>query len=286
MNLFRNVFLLFITLMGGLSIHAQTGRYRAIDEFFDQAKKSTLLVVEYEDDFDYNNSIKRAVDIFWTFTPVEIIPFSDLHKYANDDKYTMLIRNNSTRVKRGVRTTDQIKSNHLAIYLCGKGSDLRGYTGADALVQYHFRDIEDTDSYVFKISSLVRTMQSFLQFVDTTETTELKYERAVEEYLNELSHTLENKILYVLKDDLPEKLRDEKKLQKYYKNTIQIADKETIRKAVLTNREDGAILHLDPRVKEIFVIGIREGRILYHAPVKKRGSLTGKDFSTISSASR
>ena len=273
--------LVSLTLFFSLNSFSQNGRTPPAMEEFPTFIKTTMLVVLFEDEPEYNQLLTSTIEKYWKITPYKIIPFGELNEYINDYEYSMMIRNNSERIVKRVGRTDRIKSNHLAIYNGNKGMDLRGYTGADALTQYHFEDINETSDYAWKLPVIIKSMQHYLFFLKDNEITEDNHQKKVEEFNNELSRTIGKRTLYLLKEQLSDDFNDIRKIQKTYKYAVKISTKEEL--AGLINQEDGdaAFIHLDPRVKDIYVMTADTGRILYHASVHERGSLGKKDFSNL-----
>ena len=279
-----NLFTIPLMLLIGLQLSwAQNGRDRAVKEL-KKLKDAELLVVLDDDDDAYNEAMKAAVTKYWTFTPFTFIERADLRDYASEDGYAMLVRNNSKRIIKRVGRTDHIQSNHLAIYVCGKGDDLRNYTGQDAVTQFRLKDVMDTEAYEYKLTALVQHMHQYLVFLDENNITEDNHEKQLKLFNTKDVAKLAEMKLYILAEQLPAKLNDPEKLRKSYDYDVEIVGKEQIQAAIATQREEIAFLHLDPRVKTIYVMGAQGGKILYQASTQESGTLKGKDFSQLSRA--
>ena len=271
------VFILF----QGVFVAAQNGRTPALEEF-PTFRKSTLLAILYENEPEYNRVIKSAIESYWTITPYKFIQYSELNEYINNYDFSMLVRNGSERIVKRVNSTDRIKSNHLAIYNGNKGLNLRSYTGADALTQFQFKDIEQTSDYAYILPAVIQSMQHYLNFIDKEEISEDNHEKKVEIFNNELAGTIGEKTLFLLEEQLSDDFKDIEKIQKAYKHNVQIVDKEILAQAIEEQNPNVVFMYLDPRVKDIYILAADGGRILYHASVHERGSITKRDFMNLS----
>lgn len=283
-TIMRHILLFAFSFLIAVSfLNAQNGRTPAVEDF-PNFKKSTMLVVLDGVDETYNNAIKVAVATYWTITPFQFVTQDEFFHLdgQNEDNYSMLIRNNSERIFKRVNRETKIKSNHLAIYMYNKGIDLRNYTGRDALTQFHLPDVMDTEAYLYKLTAMVQNMQRYLEFLESTEITEDTHPGLVESFNNQDVGSLADRTLYLLAEQLPEKLQDVEKLKKVYKYNIAIIEKEGIAQAIEAQQPDGAFLHTDPRTKTMYILATDGGKILYAADLNKPGEIGNSDFAALS----
>ncbi|MEZ4828058.1 MAG: hypothetical protein R3C61_17510 [Bacteroidia bacterium] len=264
-------------------ILGQNGRTRAVEEW-PKIKKTTMLVVLYEGQDAYNEKIKNTIEKYWTIIPFQFVTPDELLKLSLSKDYSMLVRNDSERFINRVGRTDRIKSNHLALYLCGNGADMRNYPGAEAIVQYQFNDINDVDEYLYKLTAIIQSMQNYLVFLDTNKITEDNHPKLLKKYDNALANTLHEKTLLLLPEQLSADLQNPETLKRYYKYEVSIVDKEAIAAAIEAQIPTVAFLHIDPRGKNIYVLSAEGGRIMYEAETVISGHLTADDFSALSRA--
>lgn len=264
---------------------AQNGRYASLEDF-PEVKNSTLLVVLYEEDDLYNDNIREIIETYWKFTPYQFVDTAELYeitKLKDDKEYSMLVRNNGLRMVNRVNGTDRIQSNHLAIYLLDKGSDMRNYTGKDALTQFQMKDVRNTMEYFHKLPVLIKYMQHYLNFVNEKKPTEDSHPKLLKAFNSSLTTKLQDYTLMVeaeaVKDQL--ELAD---LTEVYDYSVEIVEPEQILAAVQNEEEKTAFLHLDPRVKQMTVMDAASGEILYLARTEKSGELNGIDFRRIAKA--
>jgi len=281
----RKIISLIIGIFLCANAIAQNGRYASLEDF-PEVKGSTLLVVLYEGDDLYNNSIKEIIESNWKFTPYQFVDTAELYhisKTKGDEEYSMLVRNNALRLVNRVNGTDKIQSNHLAIYLLDKGNDMRNYTGKDALTQFQCKDVRNTQEYYHILPAMVKYMQLYLQHVDEKKPTEDNHEKLLRVFNNAHTQKLANYTLYIDQDDMPEDL-EITKLREVYTDSIAVVEKSVIQEAVKNGKENTAFLHLDPRVKQITIMDAATGEVLYLTRTVSSGELQDADFKKMSKA--
>ncbi|MDX1909100.1 MAG: hypothetical protein SF053_18830 [Bacteroidia bacterium] len=245
---------------------------------FPKIKATTMLVVEYEGQPQYNETIRQAVTQYWTLTPYKFISAAELTDYVKDDTYSMLVLDSTEKARHGVERTDIIKRNHLALYLCGKGLDMRNYGGKAALTQFQFRDAYATEEYLYKLPGLVQAMHDYLLFLNTQKITEDNHDKKYEAWRNRDVATLANVALYVVTHDLPEDLRDETQLRSWYQYDLQLVTPDEVATALAQQKPDIAFLHIAPNVTDLYIISAQGGKVLYHATPTIRGQFTKQDW--------
>lgn len=265
--------------------YAQNGRYASLDDF-PEVKGSTLLVVLYEDDDLYNENIREIIETHWTFTPYQFVDTAGLYeitKRKDDKEYSMLVRNNGLRLVNRVSGTDRIQSNHLALYLLDKGSDMRNYTGKDALTQFQLKNVRNTLEYFHKLPAFIKYMQLYLRFVEEKKPTEDSHAKLLKAFNSAHTQTLTDYTVLVeegyVKDVL--ELSD---ITDVYAYPIEIAEQARILGAVKNEEEKTAFLHLDPRIKQITIMDAASGEILYLARTETNGELSATDFKKMGKA--
>ncbi|MDX2245577.1 MAG: hypothetical protein SF052_02295 [Bacteroidia bacterium] len=264
-------------------IFAQNGRTISVEEW-PKVKKTTMLVVLYEGQDAYNETIKKAVETYWKVIPYQFVTTDELLKLSMSKEYSMLVRNDSERFINRVGRTDRIKSNHLAIYLCGNGADMRNYQGAEAITQYHFTDINNPDEYLYKLVAIVQSMHNYLVFLDTNKITEDNHPKLLEKFNHALANTIHEKTLFLLAEQLSTDLQNMETLKKYYKYEVAIVEKDAIAAAIDAQNPDVIFMHTDPRVKTLYILSAEGGKIMYEAETAIPGFITAGDFAALSRA--
>jgi len=264
---------------------AQNGRYASLDDF-PEVKNSTLLVVLYEEDDLYNDNIKEIIETHWKFTPYQFVDTAELYditKGKDDKEYSMLVRNNGLRLVNRVNGTDRIQSNHLALYLLDKGSDMRNYTGKDALTQFQMKDVRNTFEYFHKLPAFIKYMQLYLHFVEEKKPTEDNHVKLLKAFNSANTQKLTDYTVLVEEDYVKDNLEIED-LSEAYTYPIEIVEQVRILSAVKNEEEKTAFLHLDPRIKQITVMDAASGEILYLARTETSGELSATDFKKMRKA--
>lgn len=281
----RIILSLFIGMLLFVQSYAQNGRYASLDDF-PEVKNSTLLVVLYEEDDLYNDNIREIIETHWKFSPYQFVDTAELYeitKIKDDKEYSMLVRNNGQRIVNRVNGTDRIQSNHLAIYLLDKGSDMRNYTGKDALTQFQMKDVRNTMEYFHKLPAFIKYMQHYLNFVDEKKPTEDSHPKLLKAFNSSLTSKLADYTLLVEAESV-EGMLEMEDLSKVYEYSVEIVEPVRILTAVNNEEEKTAFLHLDPRVKQITIMDAASGEILYLARTERNGELNSIDFRRIAKA--
>ncbi|RMG60405.1 MAG: hypothetical protein D6722_21035 [Bacteroidetes bacterium] len=260
-------------------LFAQEGGRLAFKQFADFQGTTTLMVL-YDDAPAYNQALRAAVAAHWSLTPVQFIQEKEIAKYANDTRYSMLVRDHSEKSHSRVTGTTVIRRNHLALYVCGKGPDLKNYGGKAAVTQFEFADINDVASYAPKLPALIGAMHSYLTFLSEEKITEDNHDKKLEYFRNADAGKLSGMTLYLLNSDLPEALRDPNQLLKQYPYDFEIVNADLFGQAMRENRTDAAFLHLGPQAEDVYVL-TAQGKPLYHAHPGLRENLEARDFAHI-----
>ncbi|MEL6250544.1 MAG: hypothetical protein AAFR87_00930 [Bacteroidota bacterium] len=277
--------LAFLLIFGACQLSAQNGRYASLEDF-PEVKSSTLLVVLYEDDDTYNDKIKEIVESHWTFTPYQFVDTAELYeisKNKGDQEYSMLVRNNSFRLVRRVNGSDKIQSNHLALYLMDTGSDMRNYTGKDALTQFQMKDVRNTLEYFHKLPALIKYMQLYLKHVEEKSPTEDTHGKLLRDFNSQNTQKLKDYTLLIDKEELGDLMNPEE-IAEIYGHKVEVVEAAVILAAVHNEEEQKAFLHLDPRIKQITILDAANGEVLYLQRTDTTGELNKADFKKLGRA--
>lgn len=255
-------------------------------EDFPEVKSSTLLVILYEEDELYNSNIKEIIEENWTFTPYQFVDTAELYeisKNKGDQEYAILVRNNSHRLVRRVNGTDKIQSNHLALYLLDTGSDMRNYTGKDALTHFQMKDVRNTMEYFHKLPAFIKYMQLYLKFVDEKKPTEDTHGKLLREFNNAHTDSLQNYTLLIEQTDVQDFMSLEE-IQALYPYKVEWVEAANILTAVKGEEQDKVFVHLDPRLKYLTIMHAASGEILYRERTDTSGALGKADFRKLGKA--
>lgn len=263
-------------------IYAQMGQSYSCERINSFLRTTTLVVL---DDFDseYNKVVTEVIDSLWHITPVKFIKFAELNTYHGKDEYSMLVKNGAIRsVHRPGGRVSTIKNNELALYFCDQGP-LVNYLANDAMAMVRVSSIKETDNYLYKLHTLIQTMQNYLGYVKEKQVNRNNYDRFAKAYKTENLPLLKYYNLMINADEMPDNL-NLAKAEKAYGFSVEYASKEKIAEAIREKRKGTAILHLHPRLREYYIIGVEEGKVLYSAKTLDYGKLAVKDFGNIQKA--
>lgn len=269
---------IFICLIPLLVMSQQGGRLAF--EGFPTIKKTTMLVVLPEGDDAYNQAILKAVNTYWELMPVEAISIVDLEEYGRNEAYSMLVLDNSERIRHTVDGDDVIRRNHLALYHCNRGEYLKAYGGKEAVTQWAFFDVSETDAFNYKLTGLIQAMHNYLTFLDTAGVNEDTHNKKLDVFRNYQADQLKEKTLLVNPEDLPEGLTIEA-IQAAYAFDLQKASRKDIQAALDSQDPSKAFLHTGPDYSDLTIISTREGTILYQSKPTERLQLRVQDFQSM-----
>ena len=271
----RSFFIFLLSCLPILVLSQNGGRLAF--EKFPTIKKTTLLVVLPEGDEAYNAAILKGVQENWTLMPTEVISVTELPNYGRNQQYSMLIIDNSERIRHTVDGDDIIRRNHIALYHCNRGEYLKAYGGKEAVTQWAFEDVTDTESYVYKLSALIQASHNYLTFLDTAKATEDSHNKKLDVFRNHQADRLKGMTILVNPGELPENLNIAS-IQSAYPYPIESANPEAIQSAIEERDASKAFLHFGPNYEDIFAISTDSGTILYHARPTERLQLRAQDF--------
>ncbi|MEM7372014.1 MAG: hypothetical protein AAF587_25585 [Bacteroidota bacterium] len=272
MRLFSAIFLALLPVFG----FGQHGGRLAFEKF-PTIKKTTLLVVLPEGDDAYKTAILPAIQEHWTLMPTEVVSVTEMADFSRNEQFSMLIIDNSERIRHTVDGDDVIRRNHIALYHCNRGEYLKAYGGKEAVTQWAFEDVTNTASYEYKLPGLIQAMHNYLSFLDTAKATEDSHNKKLEVFRNYQADQLKEMTLLLNAEDLPENLNFAS-VQSTYPYPIESVGPSEIQEAIESKDATKAFLHFGPQYEDIFVIGTGDGTIFYHARPTERLQLRTQDF--------
>jgi hypothetical protein len=279
----KTVLVWLIIVLGAGWATAQNGGGVFFKEYA-RFKKTTTLVVLDEEDKAYNETLRQTLEAVWKVTPLRFVTWMEAGAHMKDPAFSILVRDSSQKEIHRVDRTDIIKRSHLALYICGFGSDLRSYGGRNAMAQMEFLDVAKTEDYLYRLPALLKAMHSYLLFLENTKITEDNFLKNLTLYRSSRAAELDSMTLYASPEDLPENLRSTEALAAVYPFPVVLADKESIGKVVAEGKAGTALFHLGPNVEEIYVIGCADGAIHYYAKPTERNALTTADLKALTKA--
>lgn len=197
--------------------------------------KTKTLIVFDEDPFSESNvQLKTAVEKNWKLTEYEFIDVEKFEEKRNSPQYSFL-------------TIDQVfyegdKSTSTYNFLClSLGGNYKTESDMPQLctVPLSYADAEES-TYAYKIATMLNFMQNHIAL--TSGHPELKNSNIIEYYHNNL-RDLKDKILYVPKDELENKINTEEKIKKIYPYKFKIVTRDELEEAIDNKLKDVIFLH-------------------------------------------
>jgi len=266
------------------------GTKSEVEKFYNT---TTYVVLKSEFLSDYNPAIKEAVTAHWKITPYKFIKASEFEKLRKDTDKSFLMINivyfegdkSNTKfdfltlsLGGNYRTVDDMPT-LCAIPLC--------YNSDDAEEE---DEDEEEEKYICKLGAMVKHCQTHVKICH--EHPELTKETIMDYYLNN-SPSLENKKLYIQKDEVAADIRSQSQFKAAYPFDFEFASSEQIANLVKGNDSKALITHIISPLSNSkltfcvkIVIDTKDGMIYYYdaQKIKKNtdGYLTASDLKGIS----
>ena len=253
------VFLLFLFWVIPIISQDDVASKEDIEKFL---KTTTYVVYDSNIFGSYNKAIKKAMEDYWTLTPVEYIDATKYAQLKGSYRNSFIIR---TKVN-----FEKDKSNTNYTFL----SILLGSNKASAMANMpdlcsfplSYYNV-DYDKYIYKMGAIIKFMQNHI--ILTRDNPDLD-SKNITKYYNNNTKELANKTLYVLKDELDENVNTLGKIKQYYKGKVVITTEEEIEKVIHDKDMTAVFLHkVGPssenekmRIYKV-VIGAADGKMYY-----------------------
>jgi hypothetical protein len=264
----KSIFLLLMILP---VIHLAAQReYLPTEEDLDVFHKTkTYVVLKNNPMSDYNFEIRDAMENYWDITEYEFISFDDFQSKLTEPGASFLFT--------ATVMFEKDKSNTRYVFLCLS-------LGGDEPTLEDMRDIVniplgfygvDEDHYSYKLGTLVNFMQKHVRMI--TEDPGLISQNVFKEY-NDNMADLEDKVLYLVEDELQKEISTEARIRSVYPYEFKLVTREEIKEAIMDKDEDVVFLHkvgpegkkLNARVYKI-LIGAGDSNFYYFDYHKVKG---------------
>ena len=202
-----------------------------LEKFF---KTKTLVVLDDNPVADFNFEIQQVMKAEWKLTEFEFINFSDFEAKSKDEKYSFIYTSILNFEK------DRTDTKYIFLHLS---------LGGDNLTLDDLRDMvsvplgfngEDPGNYLYKLKLFVRFMQNHVNMI--SKEPGLVKNNILNHY-NINKSEVQNKLLYIMKEDLPKDFATETKIKQVYNHKFKIVTKEEIQKAIEEGDENVVFLH-------------------------------------------
>ena len=275
------IFIAAISTSAMAQIKMPIGSQSEVNKFYNT---TTYVVMKNEFMSDYNEKIKEAVEKYWTITPVKYVKASEFEKLRHDDDKSFLV------VNIAYFDGDDTKFEFLILSLGGsKYKTVDDMPTLCAVPLCYYGD-EDEEKYLYKLGAMVKHCQTHVETCHKHP--ELKKETTLDYYINN-SSSLEDKTLYLLKDEVSDELRNKSALKEAYPYNAELVTSERIEELINANDDKALIaLIINPfegsGLQYCFkiIIDAKEGWIFYYdfQKLKKNsyGSITSDDLKKLS----
>jgi hypothetical protein len=202
-----------------------------IKQFF---KTKTLVVLQDNPMSSYNFEIKDIIKKEWNLTEYEFIDATEFDEKRLDPQYSFLIMTQVNFAR------DKTRADYRFLHLMLGGNYFRVNQMPDIVsVPVSYSGVGE-DSYVYKISALVRWMQNHVQLIHKNP--DLIGNNMFQYYRDNVSD-IQDKTLYVIREELAPEVNSEKKIKAVYPYPFKIVSKEDVQRAIEERDSDVAFLH-------------------------------------------
>lgn len=194
----------------------------------------TYVVMDDNPLSDFNFMIKKVMPRVWNVTEYEIISHAEFDEKRRDPSYSFIVTSTVTFDK------DKTKARYTFISLL-MGKDVFSISDMPDLcsIPLSYLRVED-DSYAYKMEGFIKFMQDHVQLVS-------KDPKIINvnmfKYYNKNVKSLNNKKLYVVKEDLTPEVNTLSKIQSLYPYHVEIVTQEQVAKAIQDKDPDVVYLH-------------------------------------------
>jgi hypothetical protein len=250
--------------------------------------KTTTYVVYDENIFgSYNSAIKKAVENYWTLTPIKFIKATEYRKLRKSYRNSFIIR---TKVN-----FEKDKSNTSYTFLSVLlGSNKGSMESMPDLISFPLSYYNvDYDKYHYKMGAIVKFMQNHI--ILTRDNPGIMGKKNVLMYYNKNTSDLKDKTLYCIKDELDKDVNTNSKIKQYYSGKVVITTAEEIEKIIAKKDPNAVFLHkVGPSAKDDklriykLIMGAADGKLYYFGyhkfkKGKKNDAFLAADFKKLGS---
>ena len=257
----------------------------------DEIKKfmETKTYVVYDKNIfgSYNSAIKKAVETYWTLTPIEFIDATQYSKLKKSYRNSFIIR---TKVN-----FEKDKSNTSYTFLSVLlGSNKGSMSSMPDLCSFPLSYYNvDYDKYHYKMGAIIKFMQNHIILI--RDNPNVMGKKNVLMYYNKNTSDLKDKTLYVIKDELDKDINTNSKIKPLYSGKVVITTAEEIEKIIAKKDPDAVFLHKvgpskDDDKLRIYklIMGAADGKLYYFGyhkfkKGKKNDAFLASDFKKLGS---
>jgi hypothetical protein len=230
----RRILIAFLFLAAQFSTYAQD-HVPEPEDYQNFMKSKTLVLLEKNPMSDFNMAIRNVMENSWTLTDYQFINDAEFEAYRNNSSYSFLM------ITKASFASDRTKAryNFLSLVMAERAAKVRDMPDLCSL-PLAYEQVED-DSYSYKIEAFLRFMQNHVQLM--LDDPSLISKNPFKYYNKNKKDDLENKVLYLTKEELAKEIDTEAEIRDIYPHQFEIVSREEVAKAIADKREDVVFLH-------------------------------------------
>lgn len=198
-------------------------------------KSKTLVLLEKNPMSDFNRAIRKVMENSWTLTDFQFINDAEFEAYRNNPAYSFLM------ITKASFERDRTKAryNFMSLLMAERAAKVRNMPDLCSL-PLAYEQVED-DSYSYKIEAFIRFMQNHVQLMLNDPS--LINKNPFNYYNKNKKDDLENKVLYLTKEELAKEIDTEAEIRDIYPHQFKIVSRDEVAQAIADKREDVVFLH-------------------------------------------
>lgn len=228
-------------------------------EDFNRFLETKTLVVSHEDIFsDFNNVIKRNLEMFWDITEYDFIPFKEFGIKKNNNNFSFIILTDARREANG----KEYIYNILNLILGGRTETLDDMPDLGSVPLSYLNVPEE--SYLYKIGGMLQFMQYYVKANISNPKSDIK------KLIKSNSNAIPQKELWIVKEELDKDVNTIEKIRSVYPYACRIVEKKDIEQAIYNKNDKVIYLHKVGPEGTInggecwkFIISAGDGRPMY-----------------------
>ncbi|MFW6350952.1 MAG: hypothetical protein ACOC2E_01070 [Bacteroidota bacterium] len=206
-----------------------------LEDYQNFMKSKTLVLLEKNPMSDFNMAIREVMENSWTLTDYQFINDAEFEAYRNNSSYSFLMITKASFA----RDRTKARYNFLSLLMAERATKVRNMPDLCSL-PLAYEQVED-DSYSYKIEAFLRFMQNHVELMLSDPS--LISKNPFKYYNQKKKDDLENKLLFLTKEDLAKEIDTEAEIRDVYPHKFQIVSREDVAEAIADKREDVVFLH-------------------------------------------
>ena len=235
-----------------------------LDDYNRFLKSKTMVVFDEVKLSVFNWKIKEIMERAWTITPVEYITFKEFEELKHDPNLSFIITTVASFEKDKVKA----RFDFLSLLMGQPDKKLKALPDLCSIPLAYAQ--MDDDTYGYKLEAFILFIQAYVKEVLADPT--LIGEKGFSKYTKKKGGSLAGKTLYLLKEEVPKDINDEKKIKSVYPHPVKFVTHEEIEAAIARRDNNVVFLHKvgpakfqhQTRVYKI-IVGAGDSKLYYHA---------------------